>query len=78
MIRRENIPFTARVTVTAKKRMRMVHVKATHPEPRGNMSTVEEHAELHHATVHLRIGMEQQMKRIYEVLSLRGNRLYSI
>ncbi|MCD9021631.1 alpha-amylase family protein [Cohnella silvisoli] len=42
LIKCEEIPTTARVTVTAKENKRMVHVKLTHPEPRGKYNVIED------------------------------------
>ncbi len=40
------IPSYARVTLTEKGPMRLVHVKVTHPEPRGTVDVIEEHQTL--------------------------------
>lgn len=42
LIRCEQIPTYARVTVTEKENMRMIHVKTTHPEPRGRYNIIED------------------------------------
>lgn len=42
----EGIPSTARVTLTAKDSMKMLHVKVTYPETRGKYGVIEEHAYL--------------------------------
>lgn len=54
LLRCEGIPTTARVTVTAKDNMRMVHVKLTHPEPRGKYNVIEDLQTLDGGIVYLR------------------------
>ena len=39
----EGLPSTARVTLTAKDNMKMLHVKVTYPESRGKYGVIEEH-----------------------------------
>ena len=39
----EGIPVSARVTLTKKDNMRMLHVKSTYPESRGKVGVIEEH-----------------------------------
>lgn len=38
-----NIPSTARVTLTAKENMKMLHIKVTYPEIRNKYGVIEEH-----------------------------------
>ncbi|MBD2863082.1 family 10 glycosylhydrolase [Paenibacillus oceani] len=54
VIRCERIPTTARVTVTAKERNRMIHIKLTYPEKRGSYEVIEDRPVLHGAAVSLR------------------------
>ncbi|GAA3403928.1 alpha-amylase family protein [Paenibacillus hodogayensis] len=56
LVQSEGIPTTARVTVTAKASMSIVHVKLTHPEPRGAYNVIEDRQTLAGAVVHLRGG----------------------
>jgi len=53
IVKCEGIPTTARVTVTAKENKRMVHVKLTHPEPRGKYNVIEDLQTLDGAVVYL-------------------------
>jgi hypothetical protein len=52
----ENIPSTARVTLTAKDGMRIVHIKLTHPEPRGRFNIIEDRQSLSDSTVSIKCG----------------------
>ncbi len=54
LIKCENIPTTARVTVTEKENKRMVHVKLTHPEPRGKYNVIEDMQTLVDGIVYLK------------------------
>ncbi|GAA3403924.1 alpha-amylase family protein [Paenibacillus hodogayensis] len=54
VVKTERIPSTARVTVTAKDKMRMIHIKATYPELRGKYNVIEEHSSLRGGVVSLR------------------------
>lgn len=54
VVKCEQIPTTARVTVTAKEEKRMIHVKVSHPEPRGKFNIVEDRQTLSDAVVSLR------------------------
>lgn len=62
LIKYENMPSTARVTVTAKDRMRMIHIKTTHPEPRGKYNIVEDWQTLTDAAVWLK---QDEAKAVY-------------
>jgi len=54
VIKCESIPSTARVTVTAKDGMEMIHIKTTYPELRIKYNVIEEHAVLHGGVVSIR------------------------
>lgn len=54
LVRCEGIPSTARVTVTRKERMDILHVKTTYPELRGKYNVIEEHNVLHGGVVSIR------------------------
>lgn len=54
IVKTEGIPTTARVTVTAKANMEIVHIKLTHPEPRGKYNIIEDRQTLTEAVVHVR------------------------
>lgn len=54
IIKCEDIPSTARVTVTKKDNKKMIHVKLTHPEPRGKYNIVEDLPVLVDGVVRLR------------------------
>ena len=54
VIKCENIPSTARVTLTEKDSMKMIHVKISHPEPRGKLNIIEDHQTLTDAVVYLK------------------------
>jgi len=54
LLKCEGIPTTARVMVTAKENKRMVHVKLTHPEPRGKYNVIEDLQTLDGAIVQIR------------------------
>jgi len=54
VIKCENIPSTARVTLTQKDGMKMIHVKLSHPEPRGKLNIIEDHQTLTDAVVYLK------------------------
>jgi hypothetical protein len=54
LLKCENLPSTSRVTVTKKDQMRMVHVKTTHPEKRGNYTIIEDSPLLTKAVVYLK------------------------
>ncbi len=43
LIRADELPSTARATVTAKNNNHFLHIKVTYPEPRGKFDIVEEH-----------------------------------
>lgn len=62
IIRCESIPSTARVTVTHKDGMDIVHVKTTYPELRGKYNVIEEHNTLHGGIVAIR---GEQVKSVY-------------
>ncbi|MBP1995980.1 hypothetical protein, partial [Paenibacillus eucommiae] len=50
----ERIPSTARVSVTAKENMEMIHIKVTYPELRGKYNVIEEHSVLHGGVVSIK------------------------
>ncbi|WP_409345020.1 family 10 glycosylhydrolase [Paenibacillus sp. MBLB4367] len=50
----ERIPASARVTVTEKENMQMIHVKLTHPEPRGTYNIIEDFPVLTEGVVSVR------------------------
>jgi len=54
LVRAEHIPTTARVTVTAKEQLQMIHLKLTHPEPRGKFNVIEDLQSLEGGVVSLR------------------------
>lgn len=54
VVKCEGIPTTARVTVTEKDNKRMVHVKLTHPEPRGKYNVIEDVQTLDGGVVYLK------------------------
>ncbi|BBH23532.1 hypothetical protein Back11_48770 [Paenibacillus baekrokdamisoli] len=54
LIKCEEIPTTARVTVTTKKNKRMIHIKLTHPESRGKYNVIEDVQTLADGIVYLR------------------------
>lgn len=54
LIQCEHIPTTARVTATMKDNMRMVHIKLTHPEPRGKYNVIEDRQTLHEGVIYIR------------------------
>ncbi|MFD0714466.1 alpha-L-fucosidase [Paenibacillus sp. GCM10027626] len=54
VLRCEGIPTTARVTMTAKENMRMVHIKLTHPEPRGAYNVIEDRQMLSDGVIYIR------------------------
>lgn len=54
LIKYEHIPSTARVSVTAKDQLEMIHVKVTYPELRGKYNVIEEHSVLHGGVVSIR------------------------
>jgi len=54
VVRCWRIPTTARVTVTEKERMNMIHVKLTHPEPRGKYNVIEDRQQLYDGFVSFR------------------------
>ncbi|MBP1995028.1 alpha-amylase family protein [Paenibacillus eucommiae] len=58
----EGIPTTARVTVTEKEQMSMVHIKLTHPEPRGKYNVIEDRQTLSDGVVYLR---SNQVEAVY-------------
>ncbi|MDF2722554.1 MAG: hypothetical protein K0Q59_2229 [Paenibacillus sp.] len=62
LIRCEAIPSTARVTVTYKDNLDIVHVKTTYPELRGKYNVIEEHNVLHGGIVSVR---GEQVTRVY-------------
>ncbi|MCQ6559000.1 alpha-amylase family protein [Paenibacillus mendelii] len=59
----EGIPTTARVTVTEKDQLRMIHIKLTHPEPRGKYNVIEDRQTLHGGVVYLKGG--EHVERVY-------------
>ncbi|GBG06461.1 beta-galactosidase [Paenibacillus agaridevorans] len=62
LIKCENIPSTTRVTVTKKEDMRMIHIKTTHPEKRGNYTIVEDSQLLTKAVVSVK---GQHVEKVY-------------
>lgn len=62
LIRCEGIPSTARVTVTRKDKMDIVHVKTTYPELRGKYNVIEEHNVVHGGVVSVR---GEQVRNVY-------------
>ena len=46
LIRAESLPVTSRVTLTGKEEYKLLHVKITYPEIRGNFGIIESHNEL--------------------------------
>lgn len=54
IVKCEGIPTTARVTVTEKDKMKMIHIKTTTPEPRGKYNIIEDLPVLPHAVVSLK------------------------
>lgn len=56
LLKCEGIPSTARVTVTEKDEMRMIHIKSTCPEPRGRYNVVEDRPILRDVAVSVRSG----------------------
>jgi hypothetical protein len=56
MVKSEGIPTTARLTVTTKEHMSMIHVKLTHPEPRGKYNVIEDRPTLSDAFILVRDG----------------------
>ena len=46
LIKAESVPSTSRVTLTGNDDYKLLHVKVTYPEVRGNLGIVEEHTEL--------------------------------
>jgi len=62
VIKCENIPSTARVTVTEKDNLRMIHVKLTHPEQRGRYNVIEERPVLTNGVVKLK---GESVKSVY-------------
>lgn len=62
LIRCEGIPSTARVTVTRKDQMDIVHVKTTYPELRGKYNVIEEHNVVYGGVVSVRGG---QVRSVY-------------
>lgn len=46
ILRTSGIPSTARVTLTQSDSHTLLHVKVTHPEPRGDVDVIEEHSYL--------------------------------
>jgi hypothetical protein len=62
LVRCEGIPSTARVSVTHKDGMDIVHVKTTYPELRGKYNVIEEHNVVHGGVVSLR---GEEVKRVY-------------
>jgi hypothetical protein len=54
IVRCDNIPSTARVTVTEKDQKSMIHIKLTHPEPRGKFNVIEDRQTLVDGVVYLR------------------------
>ncbi|QNK58949.1 beta-galactosidase trimerization domain-containing protein [Paenibacillus sp. PAMC21692] len=54
LLKCEGIPTTARVTVTEKEHKRIIHVKLTHPEPRGKYNVIEDLQTLNGAVVYLK------------------------
>ncbi|TNJ66329.1 hypothetical protein FE784_10140 [Paenibacillus hemerocallicola] len=55
-VKSEGIPTTARVTVTTKEHMNMIHIKLTHPEPRGKYNVIEDRQTLSDAFILIRDG----------------------
>lgn len=62
LVRCEGIPTTARVAVTRKDGMDIVHVKTTYPELRGKYNVIEEHNVVHGGVVRLR---GEDVKQVY-------------
>ncbi|MBP1994522.1 hypothetical protein [Paenibacillus eucommiae] len=56
LIKCENISSSSRITVTQKEHMRIIHIKATQPEKRGNYNVVEDWQALSDGVVYLRSG----------------------
>ncbi len=58
----ENIPSTARVTLTGKDNRRMLHIKVTYPEQRGDFGIIEEH---NYLPAGARIILAGEYKEVY-------------
>jgi hypothetical protein len=69
----ENVPSTARVTLTRKSNLTLLHFKVTHPEPRGEMDIVEEH---HIFAENAIISVKGMYKSVYIVPSGEPVRSY--
>ncbi|WP_158606747.1 alpha-amylase family protein [Paenibacillus ginsengarvi] len=62
LVRTEGLPSTARIGVTRKGGMELIHIKTTYPELRGKYNVIEEHNVVHGGIVHIRGG---DVKRVY-------------
>lgn len=63
VVKCENIPSTARVTVTSKDGMEMIHIKVTYPELRGKYNVIEEHSMLAGGKISIRGGDAKSVYR---------------
>lgn len=66
LIKADSMPSTSRVTLTQTDNYRLLHVKVTHPEPRGKVNIVEEHTVLPR-------GYEVSVRGEYKTVKLLPN-----
>lgn len=63
VVKCEHIPSTARVAITGKDRMEMIHIKTTYPELRGKYNVIEEHSTLTGGEIRLKGGTAKSVYR---------------